>query len=538
MNFNAMSIPMEHIVMMIVILLTIVVIVLLKRVKGFIEEESIAIPTLVSPVFKIIKLMFFKVAISIETILVTIAVLLIAFTVGYVATYTYSYTTIDAINIPYSYSILLVSNSYVNQVEELLINATIPLDCIRILQVFREIPIKSGRGASYLLPLLIECNVHSIERSNNILIQLCKYVKNLTKDNVLIDISNRDIEGTINVDGAKLSVIKVNISEYLSIQLLPGIPLTHTIGVMGGSTITASPSTITVIPYSKDFYEIICKNECNVKTFFIITSQIPDGIKDSIVKTGLRYFEIVALRRNNSIDIYSRSLVPSAKTILGITSSILISLIFSISISGGLAEKVIRISEKLSLMGVTYDIIIASVSIAITSIFAILITPLLIILISLGAMVSVSMLSYILSATATNFLLTYKVSRKLKLRGYRVLSKPFLSINTPGQIDSGYFKQIVQKLFALDDIFMLSEVEVLRGSEGYNEIRIELIYRKSFATIVTVEVYEEKGKDVWSYTINVDVWSIEELSKYEQSKIASLALSKVQGALMQCITRF
>jgi hypothetical protein len=532
----AIALQPGYVVMATVMILTFTILMLTRRVKGFVEEEPMAIPTLVSPTFKIIKLMFLKVTISIETMLMVIAVILIAFTTSYIATYMYSSTHIDATNIPHTYTALLISNHYVNQVEESLANITTSLSYIKIHQVFRELPIRSNSNASYLLPLLIECRDYSVEKHNNTLAHLCEYVVQYNGEAALIDINSRLFRESINVGGKELLVVREDLSKYLSIPLLPGIFPIHTIGAMGGATITTSPSSVVVIPYSKDLYNAVCKNDCDTKTILIITSPIPSNAKNEIVETGLKHFDIVALRHDEVIEVYSPSLVPSAKTLTGVASAIIFSLIFSLSVSGGLAEKVAEVSEKLFLIGVTYDTITASTGMAITTIFAIFSVPLLA-LTSLGVIAGISILSYILSAITANILLTYRVSRKLKSRSYRVLSKPFLTISTSTQIDIEHFKQVMQRLFNVDDIFALSEVESLRSRDGLNEIRVELIYKRGFATLITVEIYEEKSKDIWSYAIYVDVWSIEELSKYELNKIAVLALSKVQGAITQCTTK-
>uniref|UniRef100_A0A7J2U343 Uncharacterized protein n=1 Tax=Ignisphaera aggregans TaxID=334771 RepID=A0A7J2U343_9CREN len=526
-----------YVIVVAILLFTILVLMVLNRIKGFVEEEQIAIPTMVSPAFKIIKLMFLKVAISIETVLMVVAVMLTAFTTSYVATYLYSFTSIDAVNIPHTYSVLLISNHFVNQIEKELINvSTSPLSYIEILQIFHEIPVEHSSGASYLLPLLIKCKGYDIEKYNNTISYLCKYLVN-NKYVALIDVSNRIVEGRIRVGDEEFLIIRENLSKYLSIPLLPGIFPIHTMGVMGGATITASTSSIIVMPFSKDLYNTICEGECDVKTFLLITSLLPSSVKNAIVDVGLKYFDIVAMRHDNVVDIYSPNLVPSMKTLMGVISSILIALIFSLSISGGLVEKVVRISEKLFLVGVSYDTITASTSMTLILVFIIFFAPFLI-LMRFSAATDISILSYILSAVASNILLTYRVARSLKSKSYRILPKSSLTINTLMRLDVEQLKQAIQRFFGVDDLFALSEIEVLKGLDEYNEVRIELIYKRSFATLVTVEIYEDKNKDVWSYNAYVDVWSMEELSKYEYNKIAALVLSKVQGVIMQCITKF
>jgi len=531
----ALTLLPGYIVLLAFLLFTITVYMLLNRAKEFTEEEVTVTPTLVSPASKIVKLIFVKVIVSAEAALMILALLLTALTTGFTVAYTYSYTSIDARVT--TYSILLISNHHINvekvlKASDMLSNSSY----VRVIQVFHEILVESNGSKTYFLPLIIDCSNYVSEELNNTIAKLCRLIIESDKDVALVDVSNDINVERLTINNVELLVARENLSKYLLIPLLPNLFLIHTIGTIGGTALSASPSTVVVLPYSEELYKAVCENNCNARELVLVTSPLLDD-KDAIVDFLLKFFDIVVLRKDSKVYMYSRSLVPSIKTVLGLFTSLLLSITFSLTISGGIAERIAQISEKLSLVGITQDTITAATSIALALVFVVFVSPLIVLSIFNKA-IAISILSYILSAVTVNTLVTQKVSRRLKIGKYKALPRYTITINSVTPVEPELFKNVVQRLFVADDLFMLSEVEVLRGSRGYTEFRVELIHKKSFATIADVEVYEEKNKDIWSYTLSVDIWSIEELSKHEQSKIALLALSKVHGALMQCITRF
>lgn len=495
--------------------------------KGVSEEEELVVPRLVSPAYKIIKIMFYNIIRSIELALIIISLLLTSFSIAYASTYLYSSSEIDASSIPYTYDILMISNSYEQGAEYV---KEVPVESIKIVQIYNGVLIEQDNKSIYLLPLVINCSPH-VKIYVGDIDKICKLV---SQGNTAI-IDNKKAIGlnTISIDGQRFFVVKEDLSNFVRVEILPSIYLVHSLGAIGGTPLVATPTDIIILPENEKVVEALCNTDCNAKTIFLArNSSYVD------IARLLKHFDLVAVRTNGKIHIYSPNLVPSSRTFIGLALSALFSLVFSITVSGGLAERIKLISQRLALSGVTYGMLSSSLAIVMIAILLVFYIPLLIVASLSGVenIFGVASTSYLLSATISIMVIVYRASAGLKVRGSKVLPKPSIVLNHTAKINVNMFRNELEKDFSLDDFFMLSEFEVLEDTNNMVEMRIELIYKKGLSSIVNIEIYGEKINGLWNYNLLADVWSLEELSGHEQAKLVLMALSKIQGVFTKCIT--
>ena len=531
-----------HNIMILLAALAITIFALLfltKRKYGIVEEDYISMPSFVSPAFKIVRLMFIKTVLSLEVLLLILSIIIVSLTAGYVTSYTYSRAQIAVTDLPIVYSAMAISDGYV---PETIINEIFQnYSYIRIIQVYNEVLIDNKTGLSYIFPLIIDC----AKATSSILkfgasiqsqiIELCA-ILNSQNNTIILDINSGVNVSAIRIGEEVFHVMKTNISRYVNIPLLPGLPLGHSMGSIGGSVITISPSIIGILPFNAELLNMICKEGCDVKTIVLILNRCDKC--DDTARNVLRYFNILAVRTNGKISIFSSSFVPTPQTILGILTLVILSLVISASISGGVAEKIADVAYKLVLLGITRDLIMSSTYIALLSLLLIFLAPLIVLSI-MGIISAATLITYIISSFASTYLVVLRalsVMRSAKVG--RPISKPFVVFTTSTRVDIREFKEMLQKMFLKDDVFAISEMETLPSLEGFYEMRIELVYRKRLATLVTIEMSERKENGVWRYDLYADVWSLEELNRSELNRLAIFALSKIQGVLTQCISRY
>lgn len=515
-----------------VVILFIISMLLIKHLKGLVEEDILRIPVFVSPVTKIVKLIFFNIIRSAEAILIIIALLLISFSTAYSSTYLYSSTEMNVSHIPKVYNVLLISNRYVNNTEE--INEDISLisqGFVKIVQLFNGLVIEQENKSYYLLPLLIKCYIN---KSTVIDIDyMCKLIRH---GNVAIIDEKSEVDfNTITIKNQRFELRKVNLSNIANVEILPGIYLFHSLGIIGGSPILVSSTNVIIFPDNRNLFENLCEGGCDVKTILLIRDSNTSRYMEHINEL-LKYFEIVAIRHNNKVIVYSPNLIPSSKTIIGIGISLFFSLIFSISVSGGLAEKINQISQKLTLSGITHNMLSSSLAMVMIITFLIFFTPILA-LVLLNRVSAISLVTYLLSAILSTMVIMVRASMGLKTKGAKISVKSSISISVPTELNVNEFRIELERSFSADDFFLLTELETIEATPSNIEIRVELMYKKSLSSIITVEIYGEKSNGIWSYNILVDVWSLEEMSVHENVKLASMALSKVQGIVIKCITK-
>jgi hypothetical protein len=539
---TAIAILGLHNIMILLVALAITVFALLfltKRKYGIVEEDYISIPSFVSPAFKIVRLMFIKTVLSLEVLLLILSIIITSFTAGYVTSYTYSRTQIAATDLPIVYSAMAISDGHVSEtiIDKIFQNYSY----IRIVQVYNEVLIGNKTSLSYIFPLIIDCTkaTSSILKFNvsiqSQIIELCTAL-NSQNNTIILDINSGVNVSVIRIGEEVFHVMKTNISRYVNIPLLPGIPLGHSIGSIGGSVITISPSIVGILPFKAELLNTICKEECDVKTIVLILDRCDKC--DDIARNVLRYFNIFAIRTNDKILIFSSSFVPTPQTILGILTLVALTLVISASISGGVAEKIADVVYKLVLLGITRDLIMSSTYIALLSLLLIFLAPLIVLTI-MGFISATTLITYIISSFASAFLVVLRaLSIMRSAKAVKPVSKPFVVFTSSTRVDIHEFKEMLQKMFLKDDVFAISELEVLPSLEGFYEMRIELVYRKRLATLITIEMSERKEDGVWRYDLYADVWSIEELNRSELNRLAIFALSKIQGVLINCASRY
>jgi len=514
-----------------ILLLFIIIILVINRFKGYIEEELLGEIRIISPALKIVKLLFSKIINSVEIIIIFLSIYLLTIMASFTTSYTYSMKTINLDGEQYLFDVIGVSNT-IDVIDKIrFTNYT-----ITIIQVFNTITLNINNESLFSYPLLIECS-NSVESISNtskdieMLMDLCKFLEN---HKIILNIDLAKLLQEITIGNSRYNVIGMDIKPLLNIKFIPSLYIVHSIGSIGGTAIKLEDiNKLAIFRFSRDNIEILCKDECNVK---IVVLYIESKIKESsmlnnIINEYKNIFDYVIVRHNSVGTIYSNIFVPTYESLIGFLLLIIISVIILLLLSGGLIEKLTYIVSKLWSIGISKELYNASVifTLIITFIFAGI--P-----IAIGNYIgwlnSFGFLTYISISIISIAILSTQLTRRIHIA--KPPQGPSFTYITNNYMDVEKVKRCLTHSLQNDDLFYLNESEVLKNSK-YFVLRLEMIYRRALSTIVSSEIYVDSYDNLWKYLIDIDIWSIEELSSRETKYITSLALSKIYGGLSLCL---
>ncbi len=520
---------MKLMIIDIVIVLTITItlyitILLVLANKKSVEEEYIAEIRTVSPASKIIGLILKKMFSSLGAMLIVISLYIIAIMSAFIASYMYTSMVIDMSGYPSFYNFIGTSNSIGNTEY---INTS---RSITIIQLYNPITLYNVNLTLY--PLIIYCGKDIINFQNNVpggFLKICNLIQG-ENNSIILDSKIRLPLTSLYIDDQLFNIKYANLSYITDIDIAPGLPLVHSIGSLGGTILKIENSSmIAVISTSLDNIKKLCKDECNAKSIIISNIDISEAQKN--LTEYLSYFDIVILRLDGRGYVYSNNVIPSPITIAGMSIMFINSIIISLSVSGALLEKLIDLGQRLMTVGITSEFYNAIVSASMVTFFAISGLPI-IILGALGSFNSMGLLAYILMSIGNTLLFSYMTKTRLEKvgRGYGETALTYIG----GPINVETMKKCFTGNIANDEFFNLGEIELIR-EKGTYIIRVELLYRRAVATLVSVEIYIRSVNNSTTFNILADVWSLEELSGRIAQGVIQLALSKVYGALKICV---
>lgn len=496
--------------------------IVVKKYRGFVEEDHLGEIKFVSPAMKLIKSIVKKSFISIEMILVFISLYILSLNSAYVSTFSFSTHSLSV----QPFFTLLAESSELISLD--IYDKIFYKNYVAIVQVFDVISVDGNE----FYPLLIRCR--NIDAINNLSLDLINIFSTYCVDEntILIDRSWNDMleSSMVNVLG-RYNIAKTDIQKLIDLELIPGVYVVHSVGTIGGLTLRIEdPKKIIVMPLTENIIQYLClEKKCNIKT--IVLSFNYEHLDESTINKFIDIFNYVVVKTNHEAVVYSRTYVPTLKSVVGMFLSFIISIIIVYAVSGGLVEKLINIGNVLFIEGITRDLFIAIVllGIMISTLFTSI--PILI-LFSLGLTNIIAIITYLTSSLGSTFIITSRLSGKISKYTVQSVANAF-SYVVDKYISSDVLSNCLKSFLINDDFFHLDEIERVDG-EHY-VVRIELVYRKALTTVASVEVYVDKVNHGVKYTVVVDVWSIEDLSSRTLTSIHRLALSKIIGGVMSCI---
>lgn len=503
------------------ILFVVSLFVVAKRYRNFVEEDHLGEIKLVSPALKLVKNIVKKSFMSIEMIMIFLSLYILAINSSYATTFSFSSHSLE---VEPPYTLLAVSDGIV----PLPIFNEILNQYVTIVQIFT--PLSINGTDTYLL--LIKCNLNRTHNINNELIAvLSAYCVN--EDTILIDTRSNIPEDSIIKLLGKYNIARADMIPLSDIELIPGVYVIHSIGTIGGLSLKIeNTEKLIVMPLTESVTKHICSRGCSAKTIIV-------GLDDrSLYKDSLDYlvtiFNYVALREPPypEVKVYSRFYVPTAKSIVSLIISFIISVIVVYAVSGGLIEKLISMGHALFIEGITKELFIAIVALGVMLTTISMFIPISI-LFSLGLLKGTAVITYLVSSIGSTYIITSRLSNSIGKYKPQNVSNTFSYI-VDRYVPSGILAGCLKSFLVNDDFFNIDEVESVT-EENYYMIRIEMIYRRALTTVSSVEIYVDRVDHGVKYTVVVDVWSIEDLSSRTLSSIQRLTLSKVVGGVISCI---
>lgn len=492
-----------------------------NRHKGFEEEEHMGELILTSPVFKIVKNIIIKSLFSVEIILTLLTMYILSFTVAYVATYGY---TTQVLNIDPMYNALFVKRGLLD------IDAMDVSNTIIITQIFNPIEVD---GEAYY-PLLIMCKISdsNISESNTLARTLYKYCRYVQEGYAIIDLSSSiHIENISKALDLGLNVVIDDLSELIDIELIPGVYIVHSLGIIGGLSLRIEHvDKLLLLPLNKNIINRICDHSCETKT--IILSFSKEVIKNSDNYKLVSLFDYSVMRTDSSVIMISRSYIPTTRTVLGILLSLLMSMIVVYAVGGGFTEKIIGMGNTLFVIGITKEVFSSMVLLGVSIVVTISMLP--IAILSLANYIdSIAFLNFALCAIGFLITTSYRLRRNIGKVVYHEFI-PSYSYVVDVHTHPNKLIECIRDYLKEDDFFIIEKTEVIDEKTHFT-VRIELIYRRALSTLLFVEIYIDRLNHSVKYSILVDVWSIEDLPSKILTSIHQLALSKILGGVISCI---
>ncbi len=499
-----------YVVLAMLYVATIVSVWMLYRAKGFeVEERGYRTPSLVSPSVEIVKLVA-RECIKCRATIVAIASFL---TLSLLTASTVSYAALST-EITFRPSI---------EFSELGISKSMSLD--EVFETAKNFDLVALQIYSYIeiynrsiLPLALACNARIPQLQD-----VCRCV---AQNRIVVH--ETFPYPSISIANQSFDVCRLNLSELLSIEFLPGIYFVHSVGVVGTYSVKVStPEQLIIIPLDRGIVAELCKETCVYKVLAL----------NIVGRKGLEKFEdfdIVAYPRNSKIVVMGRGFVPTMQCLVSIALSIAMSLILTLPLSSAFIERVRSLYTSLLLQGVSKDIVTIASGLGMW-LTAIAFLPLdLAILLPMGTLSStMGLITYVLAATMLSIYVSKTLSRQAPIAQPEILSFT-ASVVLPTKLEElDNVVECLRRYVERDDFLELSEIEKL-PLDGRKLVRIEMLYRRAMAVLVSVEIEFVQVEEGVEATLRVDVWSLEELDKRRTQSIALLGLSKIVGALRCC----
>ncbi|MEM2008796.1 MAG: hypothetical protein QXK50_06480 [Ignisphaera sp.] len=497
--------------------------IIAKKYQGFVEEDHLGEIRLVSPTLKLVKNIVKKSFISIEMLLIFLTLYVSAFNSSYATTFSFSSYSL---NIEPNFSLLTVSDTIVPSD----ILDKIGHKYVAVVQVFTPLQIDGKDFYS----LLTRCDIDYYP-NNELLTILLEYCVN--EGTVLIDRNSEVSEKSIIklLGRYNITIAKASMTPLTDIELIPGVYVVHSIGTIGGLSLKIEdPEKLIIMPFTRSVIENICPRYCSLKTIIIGFDDY--NLYRDIFDDLVTEFNYVVLKEPTQfgVKVYSRTYVPTVKSIISLVISFMISVIMVYAVSGGLVEKLIDMGHTLFIEGITKELFIAIATLGILLTVTSMIFPILVVS-SLGILKSLAIVTYLISSIASTYIITSQLSSRIGKYKPQSISSTFSYI-VDKYVPNDVLVECLKSFLIDDDFFNIDEIESV-VEENYYMIRIELIYRRALTTVSSVEIYVERIDHGVKYTTIVDVWSIEDLTTRTLSSIQRLALSKAVGGVISCIER-
>jgi len=322
------------------------------------------------------------------------------------------------------------------------------------------------------------------------------------------------------------SVVFENLTPLVRTMVAPSTPLSPSLGVVGGVTVfVRSPSSIAVAPLTRSALGELCRGGCSARCILISFGSYPPRSLAS---------ECVLVRYRDSVAIVTSGFrAPTPRSIASLALAIILAVVIASSACGGIAEKMRRFCSALVIQGVSIDTItvatsMGSLSLSLLALPLSFAAPYAILRSSVSA--GVSVVTYLASSLALSYILSKRVSRSFRVQRGVATS---IALEVAARRSLSDIARCIKRSLETDDNFALSEIEVL-PLNGRMVLRLELVYRKAMAILVSVEVEMEvidgRLRILYAYS---DVWSFEEVGEVTKT-VSSLAISRAVGTLWLC----
>jgi len=352
-------------------------------------------------------------------------------------------------------------------------------------------------------------------------------LKSASKGYLVIDYRSRT---PLSTPPGVVGVIKLNLSELVSIEVAPSTPVVPSLGIVGGvSIVLRDPRKLAILPLNKDTTDFACGGRC-VARCILISFTSPPPI--NLTNHGC----VVVMFSKGLATIVSSARAPTPASLLSIALSTAMSSLVAVIACGVVVEKLRSFLSSLIIQGVSRDAITVASSMGALALSLTLLPA----SIALSSEIFGFFSSFIAAVThvSSSMLFSYSMSRYVS----KSLSRSTTTVRTPLSLELSTRRSVseiancIRKSLERDDNFVLSELEILEPSPGSGRyvIRFELVYRKAMAILASVELELEKLKDKLRVLCALtDVWSFEEVSEKTRS-VESLALSRAVGTLWLC----
>lgn len=507
------------------VLFTIAIVTIMKKYKGFIEEDYLGEVRLVSPAFKIVKNVIVKMFLSIEVLLILLAIYILSFMLAYTATFTYTFQVLD---VEPQYNALLLKKD-ITSLRDI---AELAKNHITVVQIFN--PVEIDKEVYYAL--LVKCRIESELKNRSMLFQMLnKYCEYLKKGYVIVDanntLTNQDLSKLLGKD-KNINIIRLDLGEFVRLELAPGIYVVHSIGTIGGLSLKIEhKERILIMPLDEKLLNNICSNkDCETRLMVIGFDDV--NIYVETLDKLVSLFDYTIIKKDGNSIVYSQTYVPTPRTILGMVLSLIISMLMMVAVGGSFIEKIVSMGNALFVIGITKDLFMSIVLLGTSLTMLIMILPIAVAS-WLGFINSIAVVNFILSAIGFIAITSFNLRSRIgKSQTYGFI--PSYSYVVGTYIPPNVLVSCIKKFFVGDDFFHVGEIEYIT-EKGRHVIRIELVYRKALSTLSSVEIYMDNVDHGVRYTVIVDVWSMEDLSSNIMTSIQRLALSKTVGGIMGCI---
>ncbi len=378
-------------------------------------------------------------------------------------------------------------------------------------------------GGRRVMPVLSWCKEGLENRGIDWLTPLCTAARGYVVLHRGLAVRSRSVE----LDGlGNLSVKYLDLMPITRTYVAPSIPLAPSLGVVGGVTVSVKdPKDLAILPLSARALDALCGLSCSAKCLLLSFDEYPPKrlVSDCVL---IEYRNGVAL-------VVSGFKVPTLRSLASLALSTMLAAVVAVVACGGIAEKMRRFCQSLLVQGVSRETLVTSVAmasiatsfLAMPAAFAIPYTLL------GGVQGGISLATYTISTALLSYVLSRRVSRSLRVSSAKKVIPASLEVRASKSFNE--VVKCVKESLSQDDNFLLSELEVL-PLNGKHVLRLELVYRKAMAILVSVEVELEVLSDrLRILYASAEVWSFEEVGEKIQS-VASLAIGRAVGTVWLC----